>query len=60
MLSLMMIKTSHSRTLKKWSENTMNDMLGGKWIIMEGIDEKEDLPLIYIGYKYTKKKLKYF
>ena len=50
-----MIKPSHSRTPKKWLDNTMSDMPGGTWIIMEDIDEKEDLPLICIGYKYNKK-----
>ena len=54
--AVMMIKTSHSRTPKKWLEKTMRNMPGGTWIVMEGIDEKEDLPLICIGYKYNKKK----
>ena len=35
----------------------MNNMPGGTWIAMEGIDEKEDIPLICIGYKYNKKTL---
>ena len=55
-----MIKTSHLRTPKKWLEKTMRNMPGGTWIVMEGIDEKEDLPLIYIGYKYNKKPLVFF
>ena len=54
--AVMMIKTSHSRTPKKWLERTMSDMPGGTWIVMEGQDEKENVPLICIGYKYNKKK----
>ena len=38
----------------------MSDMPGGTWIVMEGIDEKEDLSLICIGYKYNKKTLLFF
>ena len=34
----------------------MLDMPGGTWIVLEGRDEKEDEPLVYIGYKYNKKK----
>ena len=39
-----MIKSSHSCMPKKWLESTMLDMLGGTWIVLEGRDEKEDVP----------------
>ena len=51
----MMIKTSHSCAPKKWFKNAMSDMPGGSWIVMEGIDEIENLPLICISYNYSKK-----
>ena len=34
----------------------MLDMTGGTWIVLEGRDEREDVPLVCIGYKYNKKK----
>ena len=49
--AVMMIKTSHLHSPKKWLEKTMSNMPGGTWIVMEGINEKEKLPLICIGYK---------
>ena len=52
--AVMMIKSSHSRTPKKWLESTMLDMPGGTWIVLEGRDEKEHVPLVCIGYKYNK------
>ena len=54
--AVMMIKSSHSRTPKKWFKSTMLDMPGGTWIVLEGRDGIEDVPLVYIGYKYNKKK----
>ena len=47
----MMIKSSHSFSPKKWLESTMLDMTGGTWMVFEGRDEKEDVPLVCIGYK---------
>ena len=35
-------------------------MTGGTCIVMESIDEKEDIPLICIGYKYYNKNLSIF
>ena len=54
--AVMMIKSSHSRTPKKWLESTMLDMPGGTWIVLEGRGAKGDVPLVCIGYKYNKKK----
>ena len=51
------IKTAHSRTPKKFLEETMKDFLGGTWIVMEGRAEKDDVPLVCIGYKYNLKVL---
>ena len=45
------IKTAHSRIPKKFLEETMKDFPGGTWIVMEGRAEKEDVPLVCIGYK---------
>ena len=34
----------------------MIEMSGRTWIVMEGRDEKDDIPLVCIGYIYNKKK----
>ena len=38
----------------------MIEMSGRTWIVMEGRDEKEDVPLVCIGYKYNEKKTLFF
>ena len=35
----------------------MSCMTDGAWIVMKGRDEKEDMFLVFIDYKYNKKKL---
>jgi len=52
-----MVKTAHSRSPKKFLEETMQDFPGGTWITLEGQTEKEKVDLICIGYKYNKKKV---
>ena len=47
--AVMMVKTSFSRSQNKWLEDKMKDMPGGVWIVLEGITEKEDVPLVCIG-----------
>ena len=54
---VMLIKTVHSRSPKKWLENAMIDYPGGTWITMEGTTEKTGTDLVIIGYKYNKKKV---
>ena len=51
------IKTVHSRAPKIFLEETMKDFPGGTWIVMKGCAEKEDIPLICIGYKNNLKKV---
>ena len=51
----MIIKTAHSRSPKKWLDQTMNDMPGGTWIVLEGTTEELNCKLVCIGYKYNKK-----
>ena len=51
----MIIKTAHSRSLKKWLDQTMKDMPGGTWIVLEGTTEELNRKLVCIGYKYNKK-----
>ena len=36
----MIIKTAHSRSPKKWLDQTMKDMPGGTWIVLEGTTEE--------------------
>ena len=55
--AVMMVKTAFSRSPKKWLEEKMKDMPGGVWIVLEGIAEKEDVPVVCIGYKYNRKKV---
>ena len=54
--AVMMIKSSHSCTSKNWLESTILYMPCGTWIVLEGRDEKEDVSLVCISYKYNKKK----
>ena len=54
------IKTAHSRTPKKFLEETMKEFPGCAWIMMEGHPEKEDVLLVYIGYTYNLKKVLVF
>ena len=54
------IKTAHSRTLKKFLEEKMRLFPGGTWIVMEGFAKKEEVPLVCIGYKYDVKKVLVF
>ena len=54
------IKMVHSRTPKKFLEETMKDFLGGTWIVMEGRPEKEDVPLVCVGYTYNLNKVLVF
>ena len=51
------IKIAHSRTPKKFLEETMKDFPGGTWIVIEGRAEKEDVPLVCVGFKYHLKKV---
>ena len=53
---IMLIKTAHSRSPKKWLEETMIDYLGGTWITMYGCTEKTGSALVIIEYEYNKKK----
>ncbi len=58
--SIMHIKTAHKRCPKDFLETQMKDMPGGCWIVLEGRDEKENLNLVTVGYKYNKKKVLIF
>ena len=51
----MIIKTAHVRSPKKWLDETMKDMPGGTWIVLEGTTEELNRKLVCIGYKYNKK-----
>ena len=53
--AVFMIKTAHARSPKKWLEDKMKGMPGGTWIVLEGLAEQENVPLVSIGYKYNKK-----
>ena len=55
-----MIKSSHSRTPKKWLGNTILYMTGDTWIVLERRDDKKDKPLVCNGYNYNKKKILLF
>ena len=55
--AVMMVKTAHARSPKKWLEEQMEEFLGGTWIVLEGRVQPEDIDLISIGYKYNKKKV---
>ena len=55
--AVMVIKTAHSRSPKKFFEETMADFPGGTWMVMEGRAEKEGVDLISVGYKYNKRKV---
>lgn len=50
-----MVKTSHSRTPKKFLEENMKDFPGGTWVTLTGKTEHEGVELVCIGYKYNKK-----
>ena len=52
-----MVKTSHSRTPKKFLDETMKDFPGGTWITLTSSLQKdgENIELVCIGYKYNKK-----
>jgi len=47
----LMIKKVHSRSTKKFIEDNMKEMPGGKWIVLEGCAEKEVVDLVSLGYK---------
>ena len=49
------VKTLHSRTPKKFIEETVNDFPGGTWITLTGKTERECVDLVCIGFKYNKK-----
>ena len=51
----MMVKTAHSRSPKKFLDETMKDFPGGTWITLEGRAQKEGIDLVCVGYKYNKK-----
>ena len=55
--AVMMVKTAHARSPKKWLEEQMEEFPGGTWIVLEGRVQPEDIDLISIGYKYNKKKV---
>ena len=50
---IFIVKTSHSRTPKKFLEETMQTFPGGTWITLTA--ELDGVKLISIGYKYNKK-----
>ena len=54
---IFIVKTAHSRSPKKFLEETMADMPGGTWIVLEGRAEKEGVDLVSLGYKYNCKKV---
>ena len=54
------VKTAHSRSPKKWMEETMKDMPGGVWITMAGECKRTGVELFCLGYKYNKKKVLVF
>ena len=54
---IMNLKTSHSRSPKKFLEDTMKDYPGGTWIVMEAKTANTEANLLCIGYKYNKKKV---
>ena len=49
------VKTAHSRSPKKYLDETMKDYPGGTWITLEGRADKEGVDLVSVGYKYNKK-----
>ena len=51
----MLVKTAHSRSPKKFLDETMKDFPGGTWITLEGRAQKEGIDLVCVGYKYNKK-----
>ena len=51
----MLVKTAHSRSPKKFLDETMKDFPGGTWITLEGRAQKEGIDLVCAGYKYNKK-----
>ena len=52
--SIMHIRTAYRRCPKDFLETQMKDMPGECWIVLEGSDEKENLDLVTVGYKYNK------
>ena len=46
--TVMTIRISRLCTPKKWLESTTLEMPSGTWIVMEGWDEKEEIPLFCI------------
>ena len=49
------VNTAHSRSPKKYLDETMKDFPGGTWITLETRAEKEEVGLISVGHKYNKK-----
>jgi len=50
-----LVKTANSRSSKKFLDETMKDFPRGTWITLEGRSQKEEIDLVYVGYKYNKK-----
>ena len=51
------VKTTHTRSQKKYLDEMIKDYPGGTWITMEGRCNKDGVDLICIGYKNNKKKV---
>ena len=54
--SCFLVKTGHSRSLKVFLEDNMKDYPGGTWITLESKTEHKGVDIIFIRYKYTKKR----
>ena len=50
-----LVKTAHSRSQKKFLDETIKNFPCGTWITLEGRAQKEEINLVCVGYKYNKK-----
>ena len=51
------VKTTHTRSQKKYLDEMIKDYPGGTWITVEWRCNKDGVDLICIGHKYNKKKV---